>query len=143
MNRLNEDTLTLDKPYLILKEVIKNLTRLCNVGNIPKKKSIQNKEVKTLTEVTGDQMALIILTIKDLITRYITHGISYKIFFKIREGANSIGVVYIAYKMIMEDQDFDLCSLLKDQLIENVQKTMEVDYPFKFGTLIICIMMFF
>lgn len=54
LNRLNEDTLNLDKTYLILKDVIRNLIRLCNIGYILKKKSIQNKEVETLTSVTRD-----------------------------------------------------------------------------------------
>lgn len=143
LSKLNEDTLNLDKSYLISKEVIRNLTRLCNVGIISKKKLIHNKEVKTLTGVTGDQRALVISMIKDPLTRCIAYGISYRFFFKNKKGSTSTGAVYISHKMIMEDQDFDLYSLLKDQLMENVQLTMDIDYPFKFGTLIICITMYF
>lgn len=143
LNRLDGYILTLDKPYQISREVIKNLTGLCNIGDVLKKNSIQNKEVKTLTGVIGDQRAMLISTIKDPIMRHIAHGISYKIFFRNREGSSLVGTVYISHKMIMEDEDFDLCGLLKDQLMENVQLEKDADYPFRFGTLVICIMMYF
>jgi hypothetical protein len=64
-----------------LKEVIETLTRLCKIGILIAKKYIKKKEVETLTGVIGDQRALIILMIKYLVTRYIAHSISYKIFF--------------------------------------------------------------
>lgn len=76
-------------------------------------------------------------------TRYIAHGISYKIFFRNKEGATLAGAIYISHKMIMEDQDFDLCGLLKDQLMENMKLTKETDYPFRFGTLVIFLVMYF
>lgn len=83
---MNGDILHLEKPYHILEEVIKTLTRLCKIDTVPTKKSIQNKQVETLTNVIGDQRALIISMIKDLVTRYITNGIYYKIFFWNKEG---------------------------------------------------------
>lgn len=45
--------------------------------------------------------------------------------------------------MIKEDQDFDLCGLLKDQLLENIDLTKKTQYPYNFGTLITCIVMYF
>lgn len=53
LDRLNEDILTLDKPYHILKKVIGTITGLCKVGDVPRKNSIQNKEVETLTRSKG------------------------------------------------------------------------------------------
>lgn len=79
---MNDDILTLDKPYHISKEVIAVVTGLCKVGDVSRNKSILNKEVKTLTRVTRDQRALIKSIIKNSMTRYIVHGISYKIFFQ-------------------------------------------------------------
>lgn len=38
---------------------------------------------------------------------------------------------------------FDLCGLLKDQLLENVQLSKMIGCPFKFGTLVICLVMYF
>lgn len=52
-------------------------------------------------------------------------------------------LVHIPHKMIVEDEYFDLCGLLKDQLMENVKLTKDMDYSFRFGTLSICIMMYF
>lgn len=142
LKKLDGDILTPKKPYQITKDVIRNLTSLCNVGDLSKKKSIRNVEVEPLTGIRGDQRALIIESIEDPLTRYVAHGISYKIFFR-NQGSTSTGATYIAHKMIIENEDFDLCNLVKDQLMENVQLTKDIDYPFRFGTLVICIMMYF
>lgn len=81
LNWMSGDVLNLDKSYLIMKEVIETLFGLWKVGNVLENNSIWNKEVETLTGVIGDQRALIILTIRDMVIRYIAHGVSYKIFF--------------------------------------------------------------
>lgn len=123
--------------------MIEDLTGLCKVGDILKKNSIRNVEVEALTRIRGDQRALIISSIKDHLTKYVAYGISYKIYFRNREGSTLAGVAYIAHKMIIVGKNFDLCSLLKEQLMENVQLTMDIDYYFKFGTLATCILMYF
>lgn len=87
----------LDKPYEITKESIATITRLCNIEPVPVKKSIKSREVKALTWVTRDQRELIIHTIIDLVIRYVAYGISYKIYFRNREGSTSTIVVYVAH----------------------------------------------
>lgn len=54
---------------------------LCDKGIMPMKKIVKNKEVETLTGVKGDQRALIIDKIDNLVVKYMAYGISYKIYF--------------------------------------------------------------
>jgi hypothetical protein len=82
-------------------------------------------------------MALVILEIIDLVTRYIVYGVSYIIFLRNREGAALIGVLFISHKMINEYQNFDLCGLLKYQLKN------KSNYPFNFATLVIWLVIYF
>lgn len=103
----------LDKPYPITKDIISVNTRLCDKGTILVKKTMKNKEFETLTRVMGDQRALLIDIVVNLVVRYVTYGISYKIYFINREGSTSAIVVFVVYKLVMEDAVFDLCELLR------------------------------
>jgi hypothetical protein len=98
------EQIILDKPYDISKEAIMAITGLCNVGPVPVNKFMQNKEVKSLIGVTKDQRALLIHTIVDPIVRYITYGISYKIYFRNREGSTSTIVIYITHHMVKKNE---------------------------------------
>lgn len=51
--------------------------------------------------------------------------------------------MYISYKFFKEDQDFNLCGLLIDQLIENIDLKKKTNYPLRFGTMIKCIKIYF
>lgn len=111
------------KPYLILKEAIHVVSSLHDNGPFSVKKSIKNKEVETLIGVTGDQWALIINAIIDHVISYVADGISYKIYFRSREGSTLVIVVYISHQMVKEGKKIDLCELLRTQLVENIKMT--------------------
>lgn len=93
------------------------------VKDLMLKIEMKNKEVETLISVIGDQRTFLIDKIISLIVRYVAYGISYKIYFKNREGSISTIVVYVAHMNTMEDVVFNLCELLKNQLLENVKMT--------------------
>lgn len=99
-------------------------------------------EVETLTNVKGDQWALIIDKIINPIVRYVTYDISYKVYFRNREGVTSAIAVYMAHMLMMKDKSFDLCELLKELLLENIKMSKEQNYPFRFGSFIVCLVMY-
>lgn len=127
---VQDDNIVLDKPYPILKEVISLVTGLCNSGEVLIKKSILNREVEALSSMKGDQRAFIINTIINLVVRYTAYDISYKIYFKNREGTTSTIAVYMAHMLAMKNMSFDLCELLRELLLKNVKMTKEKNYPF-------------
>lgn len=86
---------------------------LCNNGDVLTKNSIKNKEVETLNDINRDQRALIIDKIINPAVRYVAYDISYKVYFRNREGATLTIVVYMAHMLVMEDKSFDLCELLR------------------------------
>lgn len=52
-------------------------------------------------------------------------------------------VVYVGHQIVKEGKNFNLCKLLLMQLIENITMTKENGYPFCFGSLITCLMLYF
>lgn len=130
LSQLQNDNIVLDKPYLISKDIISAITHLCDKGTILIKKSLKNKEVKNLTNVMGDQRALLIDKIVNPMVRYVAYGISHKIYFRNREGSTSTIIVYVAHMLVMEDRVFYLCELLKNQLLENIKMTKKQGYLF-------------
>lgn len=45
--------------------------------------------------------------------------------------------------MVKENKQFDLCSLITKNLIENVRMSLVESYPFWFGSLLICLVFYF
>lgn len=127
----------------IIKEAISTISSLCGVGHVSIKKLVKNKEFETLTGITGDQRALLIDTIIDLVVRYVAYGVSQKIYLWNKEGSTSVIVVYVAHQMVKERKDFNLCELLLTQLTDNITMTKDDGYPFHFGSLIMCLMLYF
>lgn len=142
LSRVRDNCIVLDKPYPIRKEIISMVTSLCDNGEVPAKKLTLNKEMEALTGVKGDQQALVINTIVNPVVRYVAYGISYKVYFRNREGATSAIVVYMAYMFVMENISFDLCELLKELLLESIKMTKEKNYAFRYGSLLVSLVMY-
>lgn len=133
----------MDKPYPITKEIISRVIDLCDSGEVLEKKPILNREVEALTDVKGDQQALIINTIINPMVSYVAYVISYKIYFQNREGATSAIAVYMTHMLVMENKSFDLCELLKELLFENIKMTKEKNYSFQFGSFLVSLVMYY
>lgn len=140
--RVQNNCIILDKPYPISKDIISTVTSLCDKGSVPIKKRVKNKGVETLTSVTGDQRALLIDKIVNPMVSYVAYGISYKIYFRNREGSTLAIIVYVAHMIVMEDTIFNLCELLKNQLLENIKMAKDQGYPFQFGLFLVCLAMY-
>lgn len=70
-------------------------------------------------------------------------GISYKVYFKNREGSSSSTIVYVAYQTVEENKECDLCELLRRQLLDHFQMTNDEKYPFRYGSLVVCLVFYF
>lgn len=125
-----------------MNEIIFMVTDLCDNVEVLEKKLILNMEVEALTDVKGDQQALIINTIINPVGRYVAFGIYFKVYFKNREGATSAIAVYMACMLVMENRSFDLCELLKELLLENIKMTKEKNYAFQYGSLLVNLVMY-
>ena len=105
---VKDRSIVLDKPYLITKESIEDITGLCSVGDLPGKKKVKYKDVEELTSINKDSQALLINTISDLAVRYVAYSITYKIYFQNHEGSTLAITVYLAHKMVKKNKQFDL-----------------------------------
>lgn len=70
-------------------------------------------------------------------------GITYKIYFRNKEGSTSTIVVYVAYHMAKIGMNYDLCELLRHQVLRNIKLTKNYGYSFHFGSLIVCLAFYF
>lgn len=82
------------------------------------------------------------MTINDIVKhniRFASMVIGYKIYFSISGSA-----IYIVYEMMKEINKYDLCELLRSELIKNIKKNKEnKKNPFKFKTLLLCLFFYF
>lgn len=93
-------------------------------------KTVKYKDVEELTDIDKDPRALLINTLANSTVRYVAYDISYKIYFINCEGSTSTIVVYLAHMMVKEKKQFDLCSLLLENLTKNARMSLAEGYPF-------------
>lgn len=113
-----------------MKEAIEAITSLCSVGDHPGQKMVKYRDMEELTSIKKDPQALLINTIINLVVRYVAYDITYKIHFRNHEGSTSAIVVFLAHMMVKENKQFDLCSLMMENLIENFRMSLVKSYPF-------------
>lgn len=130
-------------PNMITKEVIREATRLCSTKPSPILKLVKNEVVMELIGAQYDRRALTIKDITNPRMKYVAMMIGYKIYFSNRENSVSAIAINMSCKMVVNGADFDLCELLRAQLIENLQKKKDSKYPFKYEILIICLFFYF
>lgn len=70
LSRVHDYYLWTDKPSMISKEVIREVTRLFSTGPVPILKFVKNKDVMELTGATFNHRALMVDTIQNLVVRY-------------------------------------------------------------------------
>lgn len=66
-----------------------------------------------LTGVILDGRALKIDTIRDVDVRYVKMGISYKFYYRNKEGSCVSTGVHVAYQMVKENIEYDLCEIIR------------------------------
>lgn len=143
LSRIHGDCLWLDGPYQISKEALRDMTSLCSFETMPTLKSTRNDEEIFFTSIVSSKRAFLIDTIVDLVVWYATMGLSYKVYFKNHEGSTSSTIVFVSYKMVKENFDYDLCELLRWQLLYNLWFTKTELYHFWCDSLIVCLVIYF
>jgi len=87
------------------------------------------------------------MTINEIIdpdVRFASMVNGYKIYHPSRENSVSGMTIYVAYQMLKENVDYDLCELLQNQLIKNLNKLKkDKKNTFKYGTLVVCLFFYF
>lgn len=83
-------------------------------------------------------------TIRDDLVKYVCMVIGYKIFYASRMNFIPLVMVHATYRMIKENAKCDLCTYMKNQLLENL-KLIKSDESqrFKFGQLLIGLFFYF
>lgn len=66
-----------------------------------------------------------------------------KIYYKNRENFVSAIAIHVAREMVEKGKGYDLCELLRQQLSDNLKKTKDNKYPFKFGSLVVFFSFYF
>lgn len=65
-----------------------------------------------LSEAKFDKCALTMDDVEDLVVKYSSIMIAYKIFYTNREGSTIATMIHMEYQMVKEGKYFDLCELL-------------------------------
>jgi len=144
LSRIHDNFMWLNGPFKITKDAIRAVTRLHSSGGIPVLKSVKNQ---TLSEAIGskfDKRAMTIDDISDPDVKFASMIIGYKIYHSSRENSIPGTAIYTAYEMLRKNADYDLCQLLLNQLMENLQKIKkDKKNSFKYGGLILCLFFYF
>lgn len=86
--------------YPIYKDSLRDVTGFYSTEKVPSLKLVKNEEINWLAHVVLDKRALRIDRIVYLGVKYVTMGISYKVYYKNREGSSSSTTMYVAYQMV-------------------------------------------
>lgn len=145
LSKVNGEFMWLDSVFKITKEAIRAITGLPSTDTRPdKKKKIPNKEVMSLTDATFDNRLLRVNDIKDNNVKFASIVIGYKVAHTNRLNSVSSLCIHSAHEMILNNAKIDICELLKDELLENLDKIKgDTRGTFKFGNLIVCLMPYF
>lgn len=87
------------------------------------------------------------MTIEDIVVvdvKFISMVIGYKIYRLSQENSIFGIAIYVAYEMVKQNADCDLCELLRSQLMENLGKIRkDKKNTFKYGNLLLCFFFYF
>lgn len=123
--------------HIITRDTIRVVTSMCSTKLVFTLKAVEIEVVMKLVGVNFDKHALMVNDIDDMVVKYASMMIFYKIFHTNRENFISSTVIHIAFYIVNKGEYIDLCELLRLQLMENLQKMKESRYPFLYGTLFI------
>lgn len=143
LSRVHGELIWLDRPYKIMKEAIKAITGLSQIGQHPEKK-ISNDQVNKLTGATSDRRSMRVNSITDRDIRFSSMIIGYKVTQSNRLNLVSSSCIYVAHKIMRENEKIDLHGWMLDELLINLGKIKgEKKGTFQYGNLIVHLMLFF
>lgn len=122
LSRVHGEFMWLEHPHKITKDAIWAITSLPQVGQRLDKKKISNNEVTKLTDATIDNRSMRISTIRDKDVQFVNIVIEYKVTQSNQLNFVSSSYIYYAHKMIKENEKYDLCQWMCDEIMLNLGK---------------------
>lgn len=127
-----------DQPTMITKDLIHVVTGLRNEGSIPTSTKNTMAMVKDLTGFKWNKRAMTIDDIRQIDVRLIAKILGYKMHYSSRLNSISTEIILMTYKMVCEGERYNLCEVLRLQLLENLKQIKrDKENPFRFSSLIV------
>lgn len=144
LSHLHDEFIWLDKPYKITKQKIHEVTCINQTGRKP---DLRKVTIPTITKLTGAQFDSRSMTIDDILehdVRFASMIIGYKVYHSRRLNFVSGTTIYATYQMVKEDMQYDLCIVLLEELLRNLNKIKtDKNNVFKFVSWIVCLALYF
>lgn len=120
------------------------MTYLSASGEVPSLRKISNN---TVVAAIGSQFDNREMTIHDILehdVKFASMVVGYKVYQSSKQNFVFGTTIYTTYQMLKEDKRYDLCTVLLNELLSNLKKIkQDKNHTFKFGTLIICLALYF
>lgn len=145
LSHIHVEFIQLDQSYKITEEVIKNVTCLHKVGGVPDPRcNLSNIELNKLTGDTFDGRSMRVDDVRDIDVKFSAMIIGYKVYQSNRLNFVSGNNILVAHQMVKEDAHYDLCSIMLEELMTNLQKIkQDKKNTFQYGSFVICLVFYF
>lgn len=110
LSRVHGDKMYLERMHDIMPEAIHAVIGFCNTGEVAALRTVSKTKMTKLTGSTSDSQGMIVNPFKDELVKYACMVIGYRTFSASRINSISAAAVNAAYRMIIEDKSFDLCT---------------------------------
>lgn len=122
MSRVHDEFVWLDKLHKISKGVIPAIKGLCEYSQLQSLKATKNDVVTNKTDSKFDGRVMTIDDILENDIRFASMVIGYKIYYS-RKINSIFGIaIYATHEMLKENKKYDLCMLLRSELMKNLKK---------------------
>lgn len=144
LSHVHDEFIWLDRPYKITKKAIHAVTCLNQINDKPNLRKVTNPTITKLTSAQFDNRSMTIDDIREHDIRFALMIIGYKVYQSSKLNSISDTTFYVVYQIMKEDIQYDLCTILLNELLSNLKK-IKTDKKniFKFGSLIVCLALYF
>lgn len=105
---------------------------------------MKNQNVIDATSSKFDKRAMTINDIIETDVKFSSMVVKYKVYHSNQENSVFNIAIYVAYQMVKENKDHDMCEVLWSHLMENITSIKkDKKNTFKYGTLILCLFFYF
>lgn len=122
LSRVHVECIWMENPYKINVEATKAVTCLHQISKKVGLQKVTNLVVNKLTSVEFDGQSMKISTIREDDVRFSTMVIGNNVYQSNRLNSIFGTTIHVAYKMVKEDSHYDLCSVLLEELLNNLKK---------------------
>lgn len=106
----------------ITKQMIQVVTCLNETSEVPSLRKVSNDTVIATTSYKFDNRAMAINGILENDVKFASMAVSYNVYQSSRYNSISGTAIYSTYEMLKDDNRYDLCIVLLNELISNLKK---------------------